>query len=166
MEMQESTILQALTKLTTTFASLKGKAYYEAICEYIVDHFEIDYAYVARLDGELKSVKVLGGWCYERPMLSFEYELRDTPLENLIKNDYALYPKAITKHFPKDLLLIKMEVEAYGGIILYNKDQEPIGIFVLLAKIPFKNTQLISHLLKLYMGTLASEIQRDESENN
>jgi len=166
MEMQESTILQALTKLTTTFAPLKGKAYYEAICEYIVEHFEIDYTYVARLDEEQKSVKVLGGWCYERPMVSFEYELRDTPSETLIAKDYLLYPKDITKHFPKDSLLLKLEVESYGGIILYNKDQEPIGIFVLLSKKPFNNTQLISHLLKLYIATLASEIQRDESENN
>jgi diguanylate cyclase (GGDEF)-like protein len=161
-----SSILEALTTLTTSFAPLKGEAFYQAISRYIVEHFEADYAFVGRLDKQYSCVDLLAGWQDKTPMKPFQYDLRSTPCEDVIKNDLALYSNSVQKHFPKDQLLKDMNIEAYGGIVLFNKAQDPIGILVLLSKYPFQESSFIEHILKIYAGSLSAEIERYENEQN
>jgi diguanylate cyclase (GGDEF)-like protein len=160
-------IIKALTTLTTTFAPLKGEEYYEAICKYIVDNFDIDYSFVGKLNNfTTQTVTVLSGWSHQGPIHTFDYNLKDTPCENVIKNDYALYPENVKEIFPKDELLVTMDIEAYSGIALYNKKQEPIGIFVALRKNRFKEPQKIEHILQMYLGSISAEMERYSNEKN
>lgn len=166
-ETNNSFIIKALTILTTTFAPLKGDEYYEAICKYIIDNFDIDFAFVGKLNNfRTETVTVLSGWSYQGPINTFDYELKDTPCENVVDNDYALYSKEVQKSFPNDQLLVQMGIEAYSGIALFNKEQEPVGIFVALSKKPFKNPQKIEHILQLYVGSISAEMERYYNEKH
>ncbi|MCW9025751.1 MAG: EAL domain-containing protein, partial [Thiovulaceae bacterium] len=66
----------------------------------------------------------------------------------------------IQKEFPKDIFLKKMNIEAYAGIVISNKDQEPIGIFAAISSKPIDNSKLTESILKLYSGFMSSEMQR------
>ena len=166
-EQDNNFIIKALTTLTTTFAPLKGEEYYESICEYIVDNFEIDYSFVGKLnDFTTQTVTVQSGWSYKGPIHPFDYELKDSPCENVIQDDYAFYSKDIQSLFPQDGLLVKMGIEAYAGMALYNKKQEPIGIFIALSKKPFKEPQKIEHILQMYLGSISAEMERYYNEKN
>ena len=156
----EKLLLEALSKLTTSFAPLRGGDYYEAICRYVVEKFEFDYAYVGKLNSDKTVVDVLSGWAVDKPITTFSYLTKDTPCENTILYDYNIYPKDASKVFSKDILLNNIGIEAYSAITLQNKDQEPIGIFVALSKDVFKSPNLITHILSLYSGFLSSEMQR------
>lgn len=135
---EKNLILDALTKLTTDFVPLRGEDYYNAICKYIVEHFKLDYSFIGKLDKQQNSVDILSGWASSKPFNLFSYELSSTPCENVIAHEHAIYTKNIQKKFPKDKLLNDMKIESYAGIALSNKDQEPIGIFVVMGKKPFK----------------------------
>lgn len=164
--MQNGIILEALHKLTTTFAYLKGGAYYTAICEYVVEYFDVDCAFVTEFNHELANATLLAGWYSEQPLKSFEYSLTFSPCEDVINKEFALYPQEVQKHFPNDTLIQKLQIEAYGGIILLNSSQEAMGVLVLASQKPFEDTLLITQILKLYRHTLSAELERNANENN
>ncbi len=159
-------ILEALTQLTTAFAPLKSVEYYEAICRYTVEHFDFDYAFVGELDSISKSIHAVCGWSKEGAIKPFHYDVKNSPCHNTLSHSHAFYPHNVQQTFPKDTLLLEMGIEAYAGIALFNKSQEPIGVFVILNKTPFDNSSLVEHILKLYNNSLSAEMERCTSEQN
>ncbi|MBN2825560.1 MAG: EAL domain-containing protein, partial [Campylobacterales bacterium] len=123
-------------------------------------------AFVGQLDGNKKSIHVLSGCSKEGDFKLFDYDLKDSPCQSTIIRQYALYPINVQQSFPKDKLLKKMKIQAYGAISLFNKSQEAIGVFVILSKTPFQNTHLVEHILKLYVSSLSAEMERCDSELN
>lgn len=164
--LDDNALLKALAQLTDSFSPLKAEEYYEAICRYVVENFEVEYAFVGRLDESINSVNVISGWAKDKPITLFNYILKDTPCSNVISYEYIVHPKNVQKIFPKDKFLQNMGINAYAGTLLSNKDQDPIGVFVLLSKKAFKHSLLMENLLKLYKGFISSEIQRDIVEQN
>ena len=104
----DKTLLQALTKLTTTYAPLKGEDYYEAVCKYVVNNFEFEYAFVGKVNENITGVDVKAGWAKNKPITLFSYPLKDTPCEKVVSYDFEVYPKEVVKrlrigHTPADI---------------------------------------------------------------
>lgn len=156
----DKVILKALTELTTTFAPLKGEEYYKAICKYVVGCFDFDYSFVGKLNEHTNNIDVISGWGIDKPMRPFQYDINNTPCENVIAYDYAIYPKDVQQAFPSDQLIVEMKIEAYAGISIVNKDGDSIGIFVAISTKAFKNSNTIEQILKLYVGSIGAEMQR------
>ena len=156
----DKALLKALSKITTSIAPLRGEDYYEAMSKYIVKNFDVEYAFTGKINENKTAIDVLSGWAIDKPITTFSYLLKDTPCHNVISYDYEVYSSKVMDNFPKDQLIKSMGIEAYAGIALTNKDQEPIGIFVAVSKKPFENPELIESIIKLYAGFLSSEMQR------
>ncbi len=155
---------EALVKLTTSFAALRGSEYYEAICRYVCDHFGLYGCYVGRLDEKKKEVDVLAGWIGHASAEPFCYNLAGTPCMNVTREDFAIYAKDVRRLFEDDKLLLEHEIEAYAGASLLNREQDTVGIFVVLSKKPFEDPKLIENILKLYVGSLSAELVRFSAE--
>ncbi|QFR50068.1 EAL domain-containing protein [Sulfurimonas lithotrophica] len=162
----DKVLLKALSKLTTTFAPLKGEEYYESICRYIVENFGFEYSFVGKLDESSTGMNVVSGWAKDKPITTFHYNLKNTPCDNVIIYDYVVYPNEVSKNFPDDRLVQTMHIESYAGIVITNKDQEPIGIFVVIDTKPIKDKNLAESIIKLYSGFISSEMQRYTVEQN
>ncbi|WP_373071590.1 EAL domain-containing protein [Sulfurimonas sp.] len=156
----DEVLLKALTKFITAYAPLKGEDYYEALSRYVVENFEFEYAFVGKINDNITAVDVISGWAKDKPITTFSYNLENTPCDKVVSYDYEIHPKDVQKLYPNDQMIKSMGVEAYSGIALTNKDQAPVGIFVAISKKPFKNPQLVEHILKLCAGFLSAEMQR------
>lgn len=160
-------ILDALTTLTTDYAPLKGKEFYNSICKYIVKNFDIDICFVGRISNYSKSlVNVLAGCSNEGTLECFEYDLKDTPCENAINNQHALYVDNLEKLFPDDQMLKELKIKSYAGIALIDKEQKPLGILVAVSKCRFQDPKKIEKMLRVYVGSLSAEMERFNYEQN
>lgn len=157
-------IVDALTKLTSDFVTLRGKQYYESICKYVVDNFDIDYAFIGTLNQFSDQLEVQAGWALDKPFELVTFDLEGTPCKNVLSKNIAVYDEGIQKAFPKNKLLKQIQAQAYMGITLYNRDREPLGVFAVLSKNKFSETEHLQQLLKLFVESIGAEVQRHKSE--
>ncbi len=155
---------EIMTKLTSSFAHLSGKAFFEAVCEDAANILGLDFVFVGRLTPNGQSISVLGGCAKQQPMDLFTYELSSTPCANVIGQQMCYYPSNIQQLFPHDDLLKIMGVEGYMGIPLFSKDEQPIGIMVGLHSGALTHIEKIQQIFYIYIDRVASELLRSLSE--
>ena len=96
---------------------------------------KVDYVLVGKYSVDtpniVKTISVYGKGKY---IANIEYELKGTPCENVINKKLCVYPNNIQTLFPKDDLLVKMDVNSYIGMPLWTSNSEPIGLIAILDK--------------------------------
>jgi len=153
-------------KLSTQFAHLSGKDFFEAISAQIALILGIDYVFVGKLNQNTLSVTVLGGYAMGSQMGELTYELDGTPCQNVMGKELCIYPNDVQYLFPKDILLQEMGVNAYLGSPIMSKEGDPLGIIVALNREPFNTTNQIEQIINLFIDRVTAEMQRFKSEQS
>lgn len=154
----------ALQSIATQFSAISGIKFFEKVCEHLSKTLQIDYAFVGELKENEKKVKVISGIGKGDPLEQFEYELANTPCENVIGQSICFYSSGVQKLFPKDDLLIEMGIEGYIGIPLFDRSGKALGIMVLLNSSPITNDKNATSLLQIFSARVAAEIERMQAE--
>jgi PAS domain S-box-containing protein len=157
---------EIFAKLSTQFAHLSGKEFFEAISAQIAQVLGIDYVFVGKLNHDALSISVLGGYEKGSIMSEITYELAGTPCQNVLGKKLCIYPQGIQNLFPQDVLLQEMGVNAYVGSPIMSKDGEPLGIIVALNDEPFATTNQIVQIINLFIDRVTAEMQRYKSEQS
>ncbi len=154
----------ALRSIATQFSSLSGLEFIEKVCYHLTETLQIDYAFVGTILTSQNTVSVLAGIGKGEPIKPFEYELADTPCENVIGQSICSYPSGVQSLFPKDLLLVEMNIDSYFGIPLFNRSGDAMGIIVLLHSQPMDNVEVATSLLQIFSDRVAAEMERMDAE--
>jgi len=154
-----------ITKLSTSFAHLLGREFFEAVCGDAAKILGLDYLFVGKVNPDEQSVTVLGGYANGEPIKPFVYNLSGTPCNNVVGKQMCIYPNKIQQLFPQDELLQVMGVESYVGIPLFSKDSKTIGIMVGLHSNALSNLDMIQKVLTIYIDRVSAELQRTETES-
>lgn len=154
----------ALRSIATQFSALSGLEFIEKVCYHLTETLQIDYAFVGTILTSQDKVRVLAGIGKGKPIETFEYDLADTPCENVIGQSICSYPSGVQSLFPKDLLLVEMNIESYFGIPLFNHSGDALGIIVLLHSQPMDTVEVASSLLQIFSDRVAAEMERMDAE--
>lgn len=95
---------------------------------------------------------------------NFKYELKNTPCENVVKNQICAYPEHIQQLFPLDTILTDMGIESYLGAPLVDSTGRVLGLIAVLSRKPLQNIQLMEEILKIFAVRASSELERKLSE--
>lgn len=125
-----------------------------------------DYTFIARLDSQAHSCKTEVLVAKGKIVENFEYSLENTPCANVADDSVCFYPKDICKHYPKDQLLVDMNIQAYLGTPLLDSKQQVIGIIVALFEAEHKKEKETSALFQLFSGRIAAELERLDYEQS
>ena len=155
---------EALKALATTFSARTGEKLFEDISNHIATALNIDYAFIGELVEGKDRVKVLGGFAKGEKMELFEYNLAETPCENVVGQEMCIYSSGITKLFPKDLLLQEMGIESYIGSPLFDREGEALGIMVIMDSKPQEDIAVAENLFKIFQERVSVEIEREQAE--
>ncbi len=156
---------EMLTKLTSNFAHLTGKDFFDAVCRDAAKVIGLDHVFVGKFNPGKHSVSTLGGYAKGEPMDPFTYDLEHTPCENVIGKRLCVYPNNIRRTFPKDHLLNELGAESYIGIPLFSKDNKALGIMVGLHGSPLINIDKTESFFSIYIDRVSAEMQRTKSED-
>ncbi|MHB1106405.1 MAG: PAS domain S-box protein [Lutibacter sp.] len=86
---------------------------------------------------------------------NISYKLENTPCENVINNKVCHYPSNVKALFPKDDLLMQMNVDSYVGTPLWSSNKEPIGLIALMDDKPIIEEKNIETVL----GIIAIKVE-------
>ena len=161
-----SKLEQALPKIIKSLKSTYGRDFFNEITLQLNQITEADYTFIAQVDFEAFTSKTISLVVKNQLTDNFEYHLDDTPCAILTENNVCLYPKEICRLFPKDQLLIDMNIEGYVGVPLNDSQGQVIGIIVALHENEIKDPDFIKTLFELFSGRIAVEMERRVQENN
>ncbi len=94
----------------------------------------------------------------------FEYDLAETPCENVVGKNLCVYPSGVQQQFPRDHLLVEMGVEGYVGTPLFDTAGRTLGLLVALYRGPVSRPELAKSLLRIFAVRGAAELERQQGE--
>ena len=154
---------EALQNIAVSFSAVSGEEFFNKVSDYLADKLNIDYAFIGELVEEDK-VRVVGGVGKGDVLKPFEYDLKNTPCENVMGQSLCCYISGVQKLFPKDPLLVEMGIDGYLGSPLFDNSGKVAGIIVLLNEKPITNQKIAESTLQIFSDRVSAEIQRKQAE--
>ncbi|NOR28006.1 MAG: PAS domain S-box protein [Lutibacter sp.] len=150
MNKQLKYIEQAIELLRTQGYNISADEFLQKIAMFLIKSFDIEYVLINQYLEKTPSITETVVVCNKEGVVpNFSYELVDTPCENVINKDVCIYPTNIQSLFPKDELLVQMNIESYIGIPLWSSTGVPIGLIALLDNKQLKNVEEIKIVLQI-----------------
>lgn len=144
-----------------------GKDYLKTLSKFIGELLAIDYVLIVKYVpeqpnmGESVAFHTPTGWSE-----NIIYNLKDTPCKNIIGSSICTYESNIQALFPKDDILVQLNVESYLCIPLWGGDGMPIGLIALMNKGKLTDIKTIELVLKAVSISAGSELERIIHEQN
>jgi len=143
---------------------ITGSAFFETVVRILAELFQVRYVYIGEvLPDNPCYVRTLAAWVNGQPAQNVEYELANTPCEQVIKHQTCFYPSNVAKLFAQDTVLAELEIESYMGIALRASNGEVLGLLNILHDQPLDESLNPEALLEIFAGKTAAELQREQA---
>lgn len=163
---QMSKLELALPEIIKSLKSTYGRDFFNEITLQLNKITGADYTFVAQVDYKRFTSTTISLVVKNQLADNFEYHLNDTPCAILTEDSVCIYPKDICSLFPKDQLLIDMNIEGYIGVPLHDSQGGIIGIIVALHENEIKDAEFTKTLFELFSGRIAVEMERKIQDSN
>jgi diguanylate cyclase (GGDEF)-like protein/PAS domain S-box-containing protein len=145
--------------LMRSMVGITGGDFFKHVAQELCHWFDADSANIGELK-EKNHIKALATIVKNRSISGFEYVLRGTPSENVIKEGSQLYPQGVQDLFPKDENLVLLQAQGYAGTPIKDLTGEVIGIvWVTSSKSLFLEHEWV-HLMDIIAARVSAEIER------
>ncbi len=138
----------------------KGVNFFQSLVKYISQSLDIEYIIIGKLINNNK-IKTIANYANGQILDNFEYDLANTPSEQVIKNKtFCLYKQNLQKLFPHSLVTKKLKSESYLGIPLLDSEGKVLGVIVALGIKPLENIELKKEIMEIFATRISSELER------
>lgn len=159
---REEKNVQALLEGT---ASVTGEPFFPALVRALAGALGVRHAFVTELfDDEQPKLRILAIWSGDRPGNPAEYDLAQTPCENVIAQGEAFYPDSVQALFPGDTDLTALGAVGYLGLALTDSSGKTIGHLCIVDDKPFPGDLRGAPLLRVFASRAAAELERKQAE--
>ncbi len=143
-----------------------GENYFHSLTKFISKELGNEYTLIGELDYTGYKIKTVSVFAKGEIIDNMEYNLVNTPCENVVGKAACFYPDNVQALFPEDKLLVDMGVNSYAGIPLFASDGQPIGIIVTLGSVPIDegDSERTISLLQIFSARASSELERINAE--
>ncbi len=153
-------LTRALRILSSEMAGLMGQELFEAVCLFLTNELDVDYAFVG-LSEDDRSATTLAMAHRGKIVANVTYNLAGTPCADVSDQTFCIIEDGVAGIYPQDLLLAKMGVKGYAGVRLSSLEDEPIGMLSVMSTAPFDiQTDLVEGLLRLMGLRVQTEVDR------
>jgi signal transduction histidine kinase len=156
----------ALLEVTQGVSTVTGEAFFSALVQHFTKALGSDYTYIGLLTGDDKEAITTIAACAQGQIIdNFEYLLQDTPCGEVIRQQkMCCYPRGVQALFPKAPLLEPLNVESYVAIPFLDSAGKPLGLLGVMDGKPLENVQLAESLLTIFALRVATELERQHTE--
>jgi signal transduction histidine kinase len=122
------------------------------------------YAFVTACDDQ-KHARTLAFWNGDGLGENFEFEIADTPCEEVLHGNVCHYRQGLQGLFPLDKLLADWQAESYLGVPMLDRSNRVIGHIAILDSKPMEADLRAIDLLKIFASRAAAELKRQKAED-
>ena len=156
---------ETLRNIAIGVSAATGDEFFRSLLTNVATTFSVDYAFLGELDVSTQDkVKTIAVWIKGAQAANFEYDLKNTPCENVVNKQACVIADSVQQQYPKDTMLQEMGVESYVGTPLRNSKGEVIGLFVAMHSKSLPNPELMLSTLQIFAVRAAAEMERLQGE--
>ncbi|KPK07914.1 MAG: hypothetical protein AMJ64_05110 [Betaproteobacteria bacterium SG8_39] len=154
-----------MRKAARSISAHTGTAFFRSVVQFLCDALEADMAFVGELLPDGAHVRTLTFWRDGELAENFEYALAGSPcVAAFDRTGVVIHPRDAAKLFPLDEGLRALGVQGYAGTSLYRSNGDPLGILVVLTRVPIEHTRQVERLLEVCAARTGAEIERAREE--
>ena len=135
-----------------------------ALASYLGKMLGLDYVIVDKLASDPAYAETVAIYAKGSVVPNMQYSLQYTPCENVMNSGLCCYPENVQQRFPKDSLLVDMQVESYTGIPLWDSKGNVIGLIALMDGKPMTDTNLLTSMLQLVATSAAAALEQMQAD--
>ena len=158
---------KALRMIASGVTGESGDLFYQRMVHSLAKLFEAKYAFIGLLDADdHQQVNTLAVSVAGEIEDNMGYRLEKTPCENVVEHGTCAYPDHVQALFPEDKMLQDMGVDSYIGSPLFDVNNNPMGLVVVLDDKPMKNLEQVKPILEIYTARASAELERVNAEKH
>ena len=162
-EIERKQLEDTIQTLVKSTVGVTGQDFFDRIVNSMCEWLGTDYAFIGNIE-DGKTVRALSMKVDGKNISDYVYDLNGTPCENVVENDYCVYPEGVSGLFPNDKELINMKVEGYVGMTLKDKKSMVIGILWTASRrkinLPLRNEEV----MEIIAAKASAEIERVQAD--
>jgi PAS domain S-box-containing protein len=152
---------ESIKNIAAGVSAQSGQAFYQNMVKSLAKMFKADYAFIGLLDeNNPKLVNTLAVCAHGVIADNMSYSLTNTPCDEVVGETTCCYPRDVQQCFPNDTLLIDMGVDSYIGSPLFDSQNKPIGLIVVLDSNPMQQNPQLTETLEIFAARASAEIER------
>ncbi|MBF2025565.1 MAG: PAS domain S-box protein [Oscillatoriales cyanobacterium C42_A2020_001] len=157
---------ESLRLIVEGTASETGSKFFRACVRYLAQVLQVKYAIVSELvsDSSPFRVRALALWTGDDWSEPLEYEVTDTPCEQVLEGVICHYAQSVQTAFPNDAWLVELGIVSYLGIPLVSKTGEVLGHLAVLDVKPMETDRDRELILKIFAARAGAELERQQAE--
>ncbi|HRP23373.1 MAG TPA: PAS domain-containing protein [Thauera sp.] len=156
---------EALQGASLAVSGAGGGSIFQALARYLATIIRSDWIFIAVRDSERAHwMHVLALWCDGELAENFDYDVRGTPCETVIGQQFRVYPQGLGEHFPLDADFAQYGMESYAGYPLADTRGEPLGLIAAVSRRPISDPGFVESVMKIFAVRAAAELERDRMD--
>ena len=158
----------ALLTVTHGVSAVTGNAFFQALVQHFAKVLNVDYAFIGLVvDHKDEAIQTIAVCAQGEIRENFDYLLKDTPCKTVIeKRAICCYPHRVQAQFPDASLLAPLNIESYIAIPFFDSTGAAIGLLSVMDGKPLENVQVAESLLTIFALRIATELERQQAEEN
>lgn len=156
---------KVLKEIVVGTSAVIGDNFLKSLVRHLATSLNVKYAFIGELVGEhLDKVEILTVWADGKPVKNFEYDLKDTPCENVVNDKVCYYSNGVQTLFPRDRLLAEMGVESYLGVPLHDIEKKCQGLLVVMHDTEISESMDPQAIMQVFANRIEAELERHKAE--
>lgn len=153
---------ESLQNLVAGTSSVTGEKFFVALVRHMSRSLGVRFTLVSECVTIMRDrVRSLAYWANERWIPSFEYDVKDTTCEGVVREGrLCCYPERVQELFPRMEALKGMHAESYMGIPLFGTSEVPVGHLFIMDDKPLADTPRLKYILSLFAARATTELER------
>lgn len=154
-----------MRKAARSISAHTGATFFRSVVQFLCEALEADMAFIGELLPGGERVRTLTFWRDGVLADNFEYALAGSPcMAAFDRTGVVVHPRDAARLFPRDEGLHALGVEGYAGTSLYRSNGDPLGILVVLTRVPIEHPHQFERLLEVCAARTAAEIERTRED--
>lgn len=151
---------EAVRHICRNSAARVGEGFFSAISRDLVEVLGSDFAFVGELNQARDGIDTLAVWADGAAGENMSYALLGTPCAEVVGKEPCIFRDDVAARFPKDQLLVDMNVRGYVGIPVFDAEDRASGLVVALYNGPVKDEDFACSAMAVFSGRIGAEIDR------
>ena len=142
-----------------------GESFFNVFVQHLAQAYDAEFAFLNELvKSDPMTVRTLAFWQKGCLAENFEYQVKNTPCEQVYTSGLTYFPAGLQKQFANDKELVEMDVHSYLGIPLVSHGGETLGHICVLGNKAVGENEHAKEILNAFAARAAAELERIKLE--
>lgn len=156
---------QAFRSIVEGTSGQTGDEFFDSLVRNLASALPTRWAVISELlDYTQNTCKVVAGWDGESLIKKYQFDVVNTPHEDVLGGMFSFYPDRVQDLYPEEETFKKFNIKSYAGVPFFNSSMKIIGHLAVFDHRPMVDKERTISILRIFAARAGAELERKRSE--